>query len=211
MRAKLFLRVAGFALLCAGGAWADTIPPPSPYFTITLTGWADDEAFTATSNSTYNQGEEKGYSQNELCPDGDWECICHDPRAVLNAGGDPIDFTGSYSFNANADGDVTLDFENFGPNIETFLITTDITQSQEGELFTCSSNLFAFCGFKDPPGSSGEELYVLFTEPVNPGGIPSAAPEPAEYAVLLSAFAGVFVTRRIRSARRTQLPGTKLS
>jgi hypothetical protein len=210
MRAKVLL-VTGFASLCAGWAQAAAVPPPSPYFTVTLTAWADDEAFTATSNSNYSPSEEDGYSQNKLCPPKDWECICNDPHAVLNGGGDPIDFTGSYQFSANADGDVTLDFENFGPNIETFLITTTITKAQEGEVFTCSSNLFLFCGFKDPPGANGETLDILFTDPVNPGGIPSAVPEPAQYAMLLIAFAGVFVAHRIRSrARRPQSLGTKL-
>jgi len=199
MRAKPFLVLTGFALLCAGWANAATIPPPSPYFTITLTGWDDDESFDAVSNSTFSKKEEAGYSQNILCPSNDWECICHDPHAVLNGGGDPIDFDGSYTFTADANGDVTLDFENFGPNIETFLITTTITKAQEGETFTCSSDLFAFCGFKDPPGSNGETLDILFTNPINPGGIPSAVPEPAQYGVLLIAFGGIFAAQLLRT------------
>jgi hypothetical protein len=198
MSARPFLVATGLALLCAGWVEAAAIPP-SPYFTITLTGWDDDESFDATSATRYSVSEEAGYSQNILCPANDWECICHDPHAVLNGGGDPIDFDGSYSFMANADGDVTLEFENVGPNIESFLITTTITQAQEGETFTCSSDLFKFCGFKDPPGSSGETLDILFTNPVNPGGIPSAVPEPAQYAVLLIAFGGIFAAQLLRT------------
>ncbi len=201
MSVKRFLLATGFALLCTGLAQADSVPPPSPYFTVTMTGWAPDESFLATSNSTYIRSEEDGYTQNKLCPSDDWECRCYDPRSTLNGAGDPIDFDGSYSFSTNAEGDATLQFLNVGPNIETFLITTTITQAQEGETFTCSSNLFAFCGFKDPPGASGETLDILFTDPVNAGGIPTATPEPAQYALLLIAFAGIVVAHRIRSQR----------
>jgi|ERR1700722_10500334 len=203
MSVKRFLLVTGFALLCTGLAQAATLPPPSPYFTVTMTGWAPDESFLATSNSTFTLSEEDGYTQNMLCPPNDWECKCYDPRSTLNGGGDPIDFDGSYGFTTNANGDATLQFLNVGPNIETFLITTTITEAQEGETFTCSSNLFEFCGFKDPPGASGETLDILFTDPVNPGGIPTATPEPAQYALLLIAFGGIVVAHRIRSQRAT--------
>jgi hypothetical protein len=200
MSAKPFLVATGLALLCAGWVQASTVPP-SPYFTIQLTGWDGEEAFTATSNSTFSPSEEDGFSQNVLCPADDWECLCHDPRAILNGGGDPIDFDGSYNFQTNADGNVTLQFENVGPNIESFLITTTITPAQEGETFTCSSNLFAFCGFEDPAGAAGETLEILFTDPINPFGIPTAAPEPSQYAVLLLALVGGIAAHRIRAQR----------
>jgi hypothetical protein len=204
MSVKPYLLAVGFALLCVGWAQAESL---SPNFTITLTDWGDDESFTAgaTSTDTYT-GPGSGFTQNVLCPSGDWQkCICDDPRAILDGGGDALDFNLDAPpppFSVNANGDLTLDFLNVGPDIKSFFLLTTITSTQENELFTCSSDDFYFCGFKivDPSGS--EQLEVLFTDPRG-DGIPTAVPEPNQYAMMLIGFAAsILLARSLRTKLR---------
>jgi hypothetical protein len=202
MSAKRYVIAAGFAMLCAGWAQAATVPPPSPYFDVSLDGWSSDELFDVTANSTFSPSEENGFSQNELCPSGDWEkCICHDPGARLTTGGDPIPFNANVgaTITTNDEGDADVDYVNVGPNLETVLFTTTITNPDK--LYTCSSNVFGFCGFEISGPAGAETLNILFTDPLNPGGIPTATPEPAQSALMLIALGGMVVVQRIRSRR----------
>jgi hypothetical protein len=202
MTAKPFLLATGFALLCSGWVQAASIPPTPPSFEITLGAWDADELFDVTANSTYNRSEEDGYTQNSFCPSGDWEkCVCNDPQARLSVPADATDFDGSASFYTDSDGGAAEGYINIGPNIETVLMTTTITPAQENEIYTCSSNEFLFCGFKVVDPNGNEQLDILFTDPRNPGGIPSATPEPRQYALLLIALGALIVAHRIRSQR----------
>jgi hypothetical protein len=201
MISKSFGLAIGLALVCVGWARADSIPPT---FELTLAEWAPEEFFTATANSTYSKTEEEGFIQNAFCPGGNYPmCICNDPGVRLTVPADPVPFDNSTTFTTDEDGGFQQGYTNVGNNIETMLLTTTVTPSQLEERFTCFSNEFQFCGFKLIDPSGNEELEILFTDPVNPGGIPSATPEPSEIAVTLASFGFVIAARRWRS-RRTQ-------
>jgi hypothetical protein len=187
-----------FAVLSAGLVRADAIPPATPDFFIQLTGWDSDETFNVSATST--DTSTRGFTQNEFCASGNWEqCICDDPGSRLNAGGDAIDFNSNVgaTITANADGDATVNYINVGPNIESVILTTTISGPQEKNLFTCSSDVFQFCGFKvvDPRGSL--EIETLYTDPYHPGGIPTApAPEPRQSILLLIGLAVLIAALR---------------
>jgi hypothetical protein len=208
MRAPYFALI-GFTLLGAGWAEAAAVTSPGPYFYIQLyaddgSSWSPDTDFFVTSSSTsltIEEATEEGFTENQFCPDGDWEkCTC-DPGARLETGPDATDFDGSYTIETNANGTAMYDFVNIGPNIETVTITTTITTAEEDETYTCSSDLFNFCGYKvsDPEGT--ETLSLIFTDPIYPGGIPTAVPEPAQYPLLLIALGAGIAGYRMRSRR----------
>ena len=201
MNVRRFAFCAAIALVCAGWARADiSIPPATPYFYIQLTGWGSGEQFDVEGSSSVSETE--GFSRNFFCPSYFFES---DPGARLNGGGDATGFNSNTGATLTADdnGNVTMDYVNVGPNLETVTLTTFISGPQLNELYTCSSNVFQFCGFAIVDPDNTYELEVLFTNPYHPGGIPSL-PEPREYFLLLIATAACIVVarRRQRDAHR---------
>jgi FlaG/FlaF family flagellin (archaellin) len=203
MNMRGWVMVAALGMLSSVGAHAT---PLGDTFEITLDGWAPGETFTLTSFSS--DQSTRGFTQNELCPNHDWwACTC-DPGAKLTVPKDAdYDYTGSpFTLTADSNGDLTATFTNTGPTIDALELTTTITNTQANQdIFTCSivngntggSIPGSFCGISvtgDP------KLVVLYN--LGPNGIiGTAVPEPAEYALLLIGFAGIIVTRRIRSQR----------
>ena len=184
MNVKRFVWLAAVSLLCAGWAHAD------PFFYIQTTGWNSKQSFTVTGSSTTASTD--GFSEGSFCPSDNWyECYCsEDPGTKVNNLGDAMLFNGSAMFTGNT----TVDYENVGSNIETLTITTTITGNQLNELYTCSSDIFTFCGFKtfgDPT------LEILFTK----GDISSAVPEPRQYILLAVAMCACVALDQFRRRR----------
>src|ERR1700728_3709100 len=130
MNTTRWLMVAALGMLGCSWAQASYIPPPDS-FGITLTGWAPFETFNLTSYSTELSTD--GYT-NDLIP-----CLPEcDPEAKLTIPADATSFDGSASLTADSDGDVSMNFVNIGPSIESLLITTQITGDQLNEEYVCS-------------------------------------------------------------------------
>jgi hypothetical protein len=204
MNMTRWLMVASLAMLTSTWAQAQAPPPPCSgpgCFDIQLTGWDDiDSTFSVTSSTTDTYtGEGSGFTQNSLmfCPSDSWECICDDPGGRLNLGPDATPFTGSATIPEGED--ETANYINTsGGTLDSVEITATITNLNED--FTCSSDVFTFCGFNITDPGNTYTLTLLFTDPVNNEGIPSV-PEPRQYALLLIAFGGLILAHRVRSRR----------
>jgi hypothetical protein len=213
MNATRWLMAVAFCMLGSTWAQASTIAPNpfGPYFNIQLyaddgSSWAAGEVFTVTATDTSLttlQADQEGFTENQFCPDGDWESCTCDPGVKAEGGSDPIQFNldepaGTYTITTGSNGTATADYVNVGPNIQTLMLSTTITTEQENETYSCSSDLFQYCGFKitgDPT------LGIIFTDPIYAGGIPTAVPEPTPDLLLLIALGGVIVAPRIRARR----------
>ncbi len=167
--------------------------PGTPNFNIGINGWSPNESFLATTN-TSDTNSEFSAGQTGVCLSDD----C-DPLINFNVGGDATSVGSTFGFSADGEGGGSFNFINTGPAITNVLITTTITSAQQNEVFTCSSNEFSFCGFKDPDAT----LEIFFSDPIVPGGIPSSAPEPSSYALLLIGCGVLVAAHRVRSRRLT--------
>ncbi|MBV9769294.1 MAG: hypothetical protein JOZ32_06970 [Bryobacterales bacterium] len=170
--------------------------PASPNFNIGIEGWDPFQFFSATTNTDDTSSE---FVQGAAF------CVStgctSDPLINLNTGGDATQVGQTFSFTADEDGGGSFNFVNTGTPITNILVTT-LTDDEQGKAFTCSSDIFAFCGFKDPDST----LEIFFSNPVDPSGIPTnITPEPAQYAWLLLGFSVVVVTHQIRSRRAKRI------
>ena len=167
--------------------------PASPNFNIGIDGWDPFQSFSATTNTDDTNAEfvqGAAFCASTGCTS--------DPLINLNTGGDATPVGQTFSFSADNDGGGTFNFVNTGTPITNILITTDLTEDEQGDAFTCTSDVFAFCGFKDPDFT----LEIFFSDTIDPSGIPTnTTPEPAQYALLLLGFSVVVVTHQIRSRR----------
>ena len=183
--------LAAGVLLCA--TWAQAQSEPAHYV-IELEGWDNNQFFDFTPNPA-NLNTNDFTNPDNFCAN---YLFCDDPLIRINTGGGSTPESGDYSFNSG-DGTETLDFENTGPSIDEILITlTDangnpisLPQDQLSEVFVCSSDYFQMCGFNN------DAFEIAFWDPVstNGVGIPSAAPEPSQWIVLLLACAALVVVR----------------
>jgi hypothetical protein len=166
----LLLFAAG--LLCTTAAVADTVPG---HYIVDLEGWDPNLFFNFMPNP---EGVNPADYQNPgvFCAGFG---LCGDPLIRLNGGGGSTPETGSFSFNSGT-GTEVLDFQNAGPEINEVLITlTDangnpipLPESDLGQQFVCSSDLFQNCGFNN------DAFTILFYNPINANGvgIPTATP-----------------------------------
>ncbi len=188
------LCVAGIALLGASWAKADTIPGHffidlNNFFSLTndVGGWGAGNGFTDVVNTVTST---RGFTQGSFCPQNEQGNCDEDPYIFVGAGGHSSPFGTSFSADANGGG--ILDYFNGGTSpITDILITTDLNPNG---IYHCSSDIFAFCGFKDPPGQT---LEILFFN----GTIPVATPEPVSTVFLLIACAALLGARRFRSQK----------
>jgi len=189
MNVKRFLLVAAVSLFCAGVVRADI--PISSDFYIGLEGWQSGQQFDATGYSTILGTN--GFTENSFTPSYCWYCFCdEDPETKVNGGNDAMPFdSGTNQFTLTSPTE-TFDYVNdAGFDLQSLVLTVQLTEGQLDEQFTCSSTVFSFCGFKiiaeDP------KLEILFTN----------VPEPRPYLPLLIALcAGVAVDQfRRRRAR----------
>jgi hypothetical protein len=188
------LCVASVGLLGASWASADTIPGHffidlNNNFSLTddVGGWGAGNGFTDSVNTGTST---RGFTQSDFCPQNDQGNCDHDPYILLNAGGHSDPFGTSFSADANGGG--ILDYFNGGTSpITDLLIITDLNPNGQ---YHCSSDIFAFCGFKDPPGQT---LEILFSK----GTIPVATPEPGYSLLLLIAGGALIAARQIRARK----------
>lgn len=205
MSAKHFVLAVGFALLCAALAQASTVTEPG-HFIVDLNnpgqgvgGWDPLQLFTDTVN-TLNSSV--GFTPT-ICVDSDAgepngddpDCDNNDPSIRVNNGGGSSPFPPS--FNAEADGGGTFDFQN--DTSSPFKDILFVTNFDPNKTYTCASDIYSFCGFEIVPQNGGPaQLDVLFIG----GSIPVANPEPSEYLVLLIGAAAIAIVHRARSRRR---------
>jgi hypothetical protein len=197
MAVKRFAVAVAFSMLCAGVVRADMLQPDDTFtvdFFAENGSWESDASFNAVASSTFQYG----FTQNQLCPDGDWErCIC-DPGVKVNVPDPPpppLTFDGSTMFSLT-DGTFDQNYINNGPDFTTLIFST--MDFEKDETYTCSSDFFEFCGFKVEDNT----LYIEFSDPKNHIGVTTApTPEPRQYVWLLIAGAGVVALRRYRSRR----------
>jgi len=207
MGVKRFVLAAAFALLGAAWVRADTTQPG--HFIVDLNnvpgtdlgGWGAETLFTDTVNTINST---KGFTAN-ICvdsdagnPNGDEPDCDNDPRMSVNSGGASMPFPSS--FNADANGGGTFDFQNNGnAPITDILFTTTFVPTDS---YTCESgqptDIFQFCGFQIVNQGGVQKIEILFDN----GTIPIAAPEPSQYWLLLACVA-VAVVHQLRSRRRS--------
>jgi hypothetical protein len=198
MLGKCIVFLMGMAALGLVPAYAAT-----SYDTFNVDFFADDGAayipgavFDVQTNVDVST---QGFTQNQFCPDDNWEqCIC-DPGVKLLVPDQPppTPFDGSTTITIGSNGTFTQDYINVGPNITDFLFTT--TDFSSDVTYTCSSDFFRFCGFEVTDGTP--TLNILFADPKNPNGISSAAPEPKLAALLLIALGAATMVQRLRARR----------
>jgi hypothetical protein len=213
MKARRFAVAIGLALLFTGWARAGedmsfATDPFGPYFYIDL--------FPVPGNGEWNTGASfnvvamdtsvpnpvsDGYTPTSFCPSQYvWECI-HEPGGKFEGGSDPatpIQFDQSAMFSIPNGAVPTIkNYINTGQNIETIVLTT--TDFNTEDIYTCSSDLFSFCGFKVTDGAP--TLNLIFTQPIYPGGIPTAVPEPAQYILFLTVLGIAVAAHRMRTRR----------
>jgi hypothetical protein len=199
MKLSPFLSVAGLLMCGVICLNADTIPG---HFEITFFGFPTGATFTATGSTTMTSTE--GFTQNTItpipCDDHDWYRQWHhwdwqydwngncddDPGLTLNGGhhSDIFNPAGTTFTTSPAD------FMNNGAPLMSVEVTVNTGDLVPGETFTCSSDIFAFCGIMitgDPTAT------FLFTD----GVIPTATPEPAEGILLVIAFGAMVAARRM--------------
>lgn len=186
MSAKRFLMLSGIAVLCAGWLHADTLVPG--HFIIDLNNPDEDfggwEATLTDVVNTLTPDDNSSYSPF-VCK-GDTDCT-GDPSIRSYLGGASVPFTTSIT---PIDGGGVFDFENTsGTPITSILFTT---LYQPGDLYSCSSDIFNFCGFQ----VVGANIQIAFDE----GSIPSV-PEPSENVFLVIAALAIAVVHRLRSRR----------
>ncbi|HEX5227045.1 MAG TPA: hypothetical protein VFW44_05020 [Bryobacteraceae bacterium] len=190
------MKISYWLVLAAIGAvtcaQADTVDPEPGHYQITLTDWDNNQLFNATPNP-------EGVNPNDFSPDFcDGFLSCDDPSVKINKGGGSTSEDGPFTFSSgpNAAGNtVVLNFSNAGPPITELLLTVTLNPDQTGSLFTCDGgDVFQHCGFMM------DDLEILFYDPYDTNGIPTATtPEPSQWIILL-AFAAVIVIARKRSA-----------
>ena len=179
------------ALVAVGAAscsltQADPVEPG--HYTNTLQDWDDDQVFNFTPNPT-GVDTDDFTNPDSFCVGFD---ACFDPSVRFNAGGGSTPENGEFSFSTGDDAagnTVVLDFSNTGAPITEVLLTLtsnggQLNPDQSGVEFTCDGGgIFQQCGFNN------DAFQVLFWDPVT-DGIPTATtPEPAQWAILLPAFA----------------------
>jgi hypothetical protein len=186
MNMTRLLALVAVGMLSAAWARAD-----SAHYVINLDGWDDPQSFTFIPNPILPPPSEI----NPCLPVGD---VCGDASIRISNGGGSQDESGEFTFNsdqANADGNIF--FANTGPLIGSVEITVQLNTDELNDQFECSGgNIFQNCGFvvNDPP--SDVTLDIYYYNPFTPGGgIPSLAPEPSQWIVLLVAFAGIIAVR----------------
>jgi hypothetical protein len=190
--------VAGFALLGAAWARADSIPIPG-HFTINLNdlgqtdkgGWGANNFFSDTVSTVVGHPGFKRGSFNHCHGEVEEEVGCDDPYISINKGGHSRPF--GHTFHADQNGGGILDFLDVGPPITDILITTNFIFGDTVDTYVCDSDIFMFCGFKNDNG----KLEILFTS----GTIPTATPEPSQGILLLIFFGALLVVHRIRSRK----------
>jgi len=210
MGAKHLLSAIVFALLCAVLVRADGITEPghfiinlnddcsteptSPDCTVTdgSGGWGADTVFTDVVNTVTST---EGFIEGVLyCgdPPGNHNAVSSDPSIRLDAAGGSIAFPAS--FMSDEEGGGILDFQNdSGSPYKDILITTNFLA---GQVYTCSSDIYAFCGFDVIHENNGPNKFeILFAD----GTIPIATPEPSQYISLLIAFGAVVAVYRLRA------------
>ena len=190
--------VLGVLVLMSASSARGSIFVPDPHFTINLNdcviegntcvfptdpdaagGWASGQFFTDEINTGLSTD---GFSEESF------DCSDCDPSMIINKGGKSSPFPPS--FNANENGGGFLDFFNgSGVTITDILIQTEFDSSKS---YTCSSNIFAFCGFSEDSGV----LSILYSQ----GDIPPA-PEPASVVLVATAAGAILLSRRKRSRR----------
>jgi hypothetical protein len=199
MGARAFVFAIALSVLCAGAVRASVVDDTFNVDFFAENGsWESDASFNAMAYSTWSSSDENGYTQNQFCPDNDWEsCVC-DPGVKVTVPDlpPPAPFDGSATFTLDDDGTFDQNYLNVGPNIETLIFST--TDFSTHDTYTCSSgenDFFQFCGFKIEDNT----LYIEFGDPANPNGITTATPEPKQYSWLILAAAGIFAVRLYRS------------
>ena len=203
MNLKCFIMAATVPLLFVSYARADVAT--TPIFFIELSEWDSGQVLTVGGTSTPTDTE--GFTQDVFCPG---ECES-DPTVRLNGLGDAIPFDSNVgaTITTDEDGNATVEYENVGPVLRSVTLTTTLSPDQLDQFFFCSSDIFDFCGFQlfEPATSgfaafdaisTGPTLEVLFTN----GEIPSSAPEPRQYLMLLIAFGACLAADRFRRRAR---------
>lgn len=201
------MKIGYWLVLAAIGAvsvaQADSVPPPEPgHYQIVLTDWDNNQVFNATPNPT-GVDPTQFTNPDSFCVGSSF---CDDPSVRINKGGGSTPENGPFSFSTggSAQGNtVTLNFANTGDPITELLFTLtsnggQLNPDQSGVVFSCDGgDLFQHCGFNN------DAFQVLFYDPIEPGGIPTATtPEPSQWLVLL-AFAAMIVVARKRSTNWT--------
>jgi hypothetical protein len=190
MKMTRWMMVTALAILGCGWARAD-----SAHYLINLEGWDDPQEFTFIPNPVLPPPSEIA----PCLPVGD---ICGDASVRINSGGGSQDESGTFNFNSDQeDANGNIFFANTGPLIGSAEITTILNPDEFSDPFTCSGgDIFQQCGFVLDISNGMETLNAYYYNPFTPGGgIPSLAPEPAQWIVLVLAFAGIIVARRRRA------------
>jgi hypothetical protein len=197
MNLKRWLLLLPVGLLGASGLLADTL---SPHFEITIEGFDPFQSFNSVIDPSVIPPD------LPPCLGCDQEFII-DPLIKLNAGGGSTDLgpgTTTFSFaDTTGTGTDTFDFANAtGQTITSLAISFTISKTEfnnninAGVEYTCDPGIyFTTCGFQVvDPGDTDTITAFLSGGP----GIPSV-PEPAEWAFLSLAFAGIVIARRLKS------------
>jgi len=142
--------------------------------------WEPGQFFTDSINTGTSTD---GFTEGSFdCPD------CGDPSMIVNKGGKSTPFPPSFSANENGGG--FLDFFNgAGVPIRDILIQTPFDSTKS---YSCSSDIFAFCGFAV---ENDAVLDILYTQ----GTI--SVPEPGSIILVGTGLSAFFWSRRRRSRR----------
>ncbi|HTW68087.1 MAG TPA: hypothetical protein VME17_25905, partial [Bryobacteraceae bacterium] len=199
-----WLLLGGVVGLLSSAAWAQT-----GTFTIELDGFDDNQVFDGTANPA-NLDTSDFTNPDDFCVGLG---LCGDPNIKVDTGGDATDITGSDipDITSGPTGTNTNAYQNdSGTPIDSILIMLTsndgyLNMDQYTEVFTCSSDIFQYCGFNN------DAFEVAFWDPINNDGvgIPTATPEPSEWIFLLIAAAAIVVARWRKNALNSTFARTQ--